>query len=269
MKPVDKYGRPIYPRIYSIIVRYGEKLESIGWFENRNKPNLFSKNYFGFWIYADMRSTEVIPIWEDPKPIIYWFQKDEADWEFCRAIRHAVQDLDYVGVPHRFSFYEDSEPDGLMHGEDEERPDGLCKMCHNEMDHDGLFCSKKCEKAHQDLVKLKEEKWRKEFKCRICGKPLTWKTSVEHHIDYEKEKTIGLCRACHTSLHQHNEEYPELAPSKPKYQFIIPKPNKDLVGNCTCAQCGANFSSENTYEIHWIANHKTGRKRGKEGTKES
>jgi len=45
--------------------------------------------------------------------------------------------------------------------------------------------------------------------CDVCGE---FKENVhEHHIDYQKDKTIDACRACHEEIH-HTEKHPELKP---------------------------------------------------------
>ena len=214
MKPIDKFNRPIYPQIFSILKRYGDELLTLGWAESANKNLLFFKKFNDEIVFADMRGTEVVPIWDDPCPLIYTSSKQEA-WKRRRVIRYAIQELDYGNIPHRFSFYQTGELEGLFADEADNLADGQCKTCRNEIDYDGLFCSAKCETTFNQIKKARERRY--EVKCRICGKKLDWGSDrIEHHIDYEEDKTIDVCRSCHASIHAHNKEHPELAPTRPK-----------------------------------------------------
>jgi len=71
MKPEDKFGRRIYPKTFLILQKYGNILTELGWKESKNKPNLFYKEFDEIIVFADMRGTEIVPIWEDPCPLIY------------------------------------------------------------------------------------------------------------------------------------------------------------------------------------------------------
>lgn len=149
MKAEDKFGNPIYPRVFSIISTYGSALESRGWRESRNKPNLFWKSIDGISVYADMRGTDIVKIWEDQSPLIYAFPEEAEDWKKRRAIRYAINELNQLHVPYRFSFFDECEPDGLIFGDEDELADGKCKHCHKEIDKEGLFCSDECQQKHK------------------------------------------------------------------------------------------------------------------------
>jgi hypothetical protein len=166
MRPVDIKGRPIYSRIFSVLEKHGAKLVTLKWVESRKKPNLFYKTFSGIVVFADMRGTEIVPIWDEPYPYVYDSAKSEEDWKRRRAVNKAVAELDSVNVPHRFSFYEECEPDGLFFGYDEELADGTCKVCRKEFDHDGLFCSDECEKIRFEEEKRREQEWQREAKSR-------------------------------------------------------------------------------------------------------
>jgi hypothetical protein len=217
MKPEDKFGNPIYPHIFAVLQRYGSYLESSGWRESKNKPNLFWKSFNGISVFADMRGTDIVKIWEDPCPMIYAHSEEHEDWKKRRVIRYATEECDALGVPYRFSFYEDCEPDGLMFGDDDELANGMCKLCHEEIDRDGLFCSDKCQQTYNKLIKFREEINSKE-KCSICGCELSIfsQNTIRHHVDYDKDKTIWVCRSCHRKIHANKVKYPNLAPVKPK-----------------------------------------------------
>jgi len=218
MIPRDKSGREIYPRIFNILKKHGNALVSAGWRESKNKPNLFWKKFSDVMVFADMRGTDTIPIWESPFPLLYAFSDQTEDWVKRRAIRHAIEDLRHIDVPYRFSFYDDCEPDGLWFGEDAKLADGSCQLCGKEMDNSGLFCSKECEDIFAQLGELRSEEDLCECKCSLCGIPLDifGKNAIQHHVNYETEKTIWVCRRCHGKIHANHHKYPELDPNRPK-----------------------------------------------------
>jgi hypothetical protein len=80
MKAEDKFGRRIYPKTFLILKKYGEILAELGWEESRSKPNLFYKMFDEIMVFADMRGTEIVPIWEDPCPLMY-AAKGHEDWK--------------------------------------------------------------------------------------------------------------------------------------------------------------------------------------------
>lgn len=264
MKAEDKFGRRIYPKTFLIIKKYGEILTELGWKESRSKQNLFYKKFDGIMVFADMRGTEIVPIWEDPSPLIY-AEKGHENWKKRRALRYAVEELGSNGIPHRFSFYEECEPNGLFFGETEEMPDGKCKLCGKEFNHDGLFCSEKCEKTYSELNRLREDVRARasEVKCAVCGRTLkSWgKDYVLHHVDYDEQKTIPVCRSCHPRIHSRQKDYPNLAPRKPKSSKRNQIPTCTVInGRVICPKCKAEFASKDDFENHWKARHIRGRK---------
>jgi hypothetical protein len=229
LKPIDIKGRPIYSRVFSILQKYGAVLLDMQWTESFDKPNLFRKDFQGLMVFADMRGTEIISIWDEPYPYLYVFGQNEVDWKKRRSMRNAVEELDRNGVPHRFSFHEEMEPGGLFFGDASELADGKCKMCGTEFDKDGLFCSEKCEKTHLQLQQMRNEIQESRIKCAICGKSLVAYSSdcVLHHIDYNDDKTIQVCRSCHRKIHSRKAKFPDLAPDKPKVDKIEKQEKSD------------------------------------------
>ena len=132
-------------------------------------------------------------------------------------MRHAVEELEALEIPWRYSFFDDSEVGGLFWGLEDELADGACKFCGKEIEHEGLFCSSVCEARYAQLRELRREESEQEIKCILCGRALDlWsKNTIKHHVSYIPEKTVYVCRSCHRRIHSHHLEYPDLAPKKP------------------------------------------------------
>ncbi|RZN14223.1 MAG: hypothetical protein EF812_05975 [Methanosarcinales archaeon] len=58
----DKFGNIIYPSKFQRLKENGKIILSNGYFESKNKPNLFYKKIPQGQFYADMRGTEEVPI---------------------------------------------------------------------------------------------------------------------------------------------------------------------------------------------------------------
>jgi hypothetical protein len=218
MKPIDKFGRPIYGKTWHLIKYFGEKLKRAGWVEVGDKPNLFLRRFDevdDVVVFADMRGTEEVPIWEAPYPLLYTSKGE--DWKRRKAIKLAGKELDSLGIPWRLSWFDENEPDGLFFGSWEELPDGFCKMCGVELHDASLFCSEHCRKCFEQLEELRREMLEAttDEKCIVCGKPLDLTHQVKHHISYSPEKVVTVCRSCHVKIHLNHEKYPDLAPSQP------------------------------------------------------
>ena len=101
----------------------GKKLETLEYMESQNKPNLFYKKINEKVIFADLRGTEVIPIWDDWRPMIY--SKDLSNKDFYIEYINLTRE----GCNPRVSFYDESEPEGRLFGISNEIPSGYCKQC--------------------------------------------------------------------------------------------------------------------------------------------
>ena len=68
MKAEDKFGRAINSNLYIQMVAIGDKLLELNWRESYTKPNLFLNQFDEVMVFADMRGTEEVPLWDDHSP---------------------------------------------------------------------------------------------------------------------------------------------------------------------------------------------------------
>lgn len=189
MKDFDKFGRPIWERPWQILLRQGQALLKCGYKESVKKPNLFYRTIKEGIFFADMRSSNVVPIWEDTDALFYW-KIDEAlpIWEKRKIINREMDTIIMAGCPFRLSA-EQMDFD-LSGGK------GECVVCGAKFSHDGLFCSPGCEASSAELYQTR---------CARCGQVLDSKSAIQHHISYDPEKTIEICRSCHLKIHRSKE----------------------------------------------------------------
>lgn len=220
MKPVDKYGRPIYGKTWRAISAYGEILLQVGYREAREKPNPFFRKVENGVYFADMRSSEVIPIWEDPRPLFYWrFEKRRYRWEVRRDLKEERGRLTGLGCPIRYSFYAEEEIGGLFvpDSPDElewsELANGSCFECEGPVKEDDLFCSEDCRKTARR--KRTARRITQSPVCEVCASKIVkaWDRDasdlvedlpqrlIVHHVSYEPEETIEICQGCHNRIH--------------------------------------------------------------------
>jgi len=112
MIPFDKFNRRINKKTFEIIKKTGDNLFKIGYNESSKKPNLFYFSDLEVTFFADFRDTDVVPIWEDPSPLIYWKKNKEIDNK--ELIKRIVNHFGLPGSVHvkaKTSFYENVEPD--------------------------------------------------------------------------------------------------------------------------------------------------------------
>ena len=210
----NKDGRPIYSdKIWNQMREKGEILEKLGYKASNKKPNLFYKKIGDGFVFADLRGTSIVPIWDDARPLIYKQNLSYKTFliEFITLVR--------AGCDPRVSFYEECEPDGWMFSLSQ-IPTGYCKRCGED-----ILYRVKWDLLKEDFFKLYEEgielsleleycetcrkieyskkkyrlKHNNEFKlCELCVKN---KAEVRHHITYSPEIIIKLCRSCHGKVH--------------------------------------------------------------------
>lgn len=213
MRREDKLGRRIFSDdIWNKMLSTGQKLTELGYLESRNKPNLFFIKVEHGVFFTDLRGTEIVPIWDDPRPLFYW-QIDEKlpAWMCRRLIKEELMRLGTNGCRCRLSFEVHDNPifentstfideENLVFGWD----DGFCRNCDKDFQDEGSFCSKECEEEFRD--KLKEV-------CEVCGEKIELFKEVRHHVSYSPEKVILVHASCHNKIHKTNL-FPHLKPKK-------------------------------------------------------
>ncbi len=158
----DKFGNEIYPSVFEKMRANERVLLKEGYFESRNSPNLFYRKVSEGMLFADMRSTEEVPIWEDTRPLFYWqFNDDVPMWKRRRLIKLELENLFRAESPCRLSFYFYDNPEfegvSAMMSDDDgvfEWPDGHCQVCGKDFSSEGDYCSKECEDKSNDERKF-------------------------------------------------------------------------------------------------------------------
>ncbi len=244
MEPKDKFGKIIYPHVYNKLCEIGVKLKVIEYNEAKNKPNLFYKKFDGGCVFADMRGTEMVPIWDMLEPMIYFsFNNNIQDWLRIRKEKKEFQILDDNNIPWRETFEEDeswmdSDSETIHWSNIYGDSDGYCKFCGKDMGNNDYFCSDVCkntiikkELAHQInqsneycyICKTKKIYSKKEIKEVFNIELLD--ILINHHISYYPEKIITVCRKCHNIIHKTNE-YPDLKPHPNEIRKYYDRPKR-------------------------------------------
>lgn len=239
-------GILLYPSIIRKIKVNEERLIRAGYKESKKKPLLFYKPIKDCTFFADMRGTKDTPIWKDTSAVFYVkFTNNLPDWKKNRIIKIEIERLEKnIYFARNISGfygpnYEDDEddPSTWYDGSDgfwNERvnygwkEDGYCKVCGNDFQDSGFYCSEKC----ASKVKLKEQRrYAKELidnapTCEVCKRMIlaneddysvlvaiypqdknkcVVSKAIEHHTSYEEDITMMACASCHAKIHQSNE----------------------------------------------------------------
>jgi hypothetical protein len=207
----DKFGNPIYKKVFERLCIKGEILKLNGYFESIKKPNLFCKKLPEGWLYADMRGNKMVPIWEDTSPLLSWkFDENVPMWKRRRTLAEEISTLSNDGcdcrLPHDLVGTKEFEATVMI--EDSAARivwcggDGYCLHCKKDIRSDDLFCSKECEHENKASHKVT---------CLVCKELCEKEQIVQHHTCYDPEITITICRKCHNIIHKSNE-LPQLKP---------------------------------------------------------
>lgn len=108
----DKFGNEIYPRVFEKMRANERVLLKEGYIESRNSPNLFYRKIPEGMLFADMRGTEEVPIWQDTRPLFYWQLNNDAPmWRRRRIIKMELERLFRTESPCRLSFHFYNNPE--------------------------------------------------------------------------------------------------------------------------------------------------------------
>lgn len=247
MKRGDKFGRPIYSNeVWRRMLHQGRILTKLGYSESNRKPNLFYRTVDNETIFfADMRGTEIVPIWGDASPLFYTrFGSKVPQWKRNRMRKEEWDKLIKAKVYPRRAF-EDHESWG---------ENGYCQVCGKDFQANGYYCSQAC--AERKKRKTIAHELAELPRCEICGALIedggaslfftlegfpevakSIKKGYEHHVTYGDDNTIRVCSGCHAKIHR-SEAYPAL---KPKEKRPKPKPKFELV---RCESCGGRARIE-------------------------
>ena len=255
MNPRDKFGKEIYRSVFQRLLAVGQNLERIGFKESSTESNLFYRKDGDGIVFADMRGTKELPIWENPMPLIY-FGKEEI-WRRTRHRNSMIKELSMEQIPYRFSFYSGSSASELVESGDvyrldaihretfadnlfkvffevyDDPPDGYCKTCKNDIQKDLYFCSKECENEGGNKVFLRLVEMAPECSiCRIRELPhhcpefeeYLRKNGIEyvkrlltHHISYPVGTSVERTMRICPRCHSriHNSDAPKLRDLRP------------------------------------------------------
>jgi hypothetical protein len=201
----DKFGNPIYKQIFDRLLIKGQILSLNGYRESYNSPNLFVKKIPEGAFFADMIGTELVPIWSDMVPLFYWkFSESVSMWKRRRMISEEFAQLSEDGCTCRLSYEIDYDATPEFQGTSTMRRtsyaeiewlngDGYCAECKKDIQSEDEFCSEECMKKHDSRLRQY---------CLVCKE--SEREMVKHHVCYDPEITITVCRSCHNVIHKSN-----------------------------------------------------------------
>ena len=266
----DRFGRYVSTKVARRINWISNELKSLGFIESKKKPNLFflklhkNKEVNDVTIFADMRGSEIVPIFEETCPLIwstfdrnfrleslskdkndafklhveedykwsewngYGISPQETDEYFCQLIMHILK---LRGIPSRMTY------------------DVFSVSSNNWEEYLGTLAEKESRamREYNDYSKkfmIEVEKYSPKKlwqKCRICGvdgmskysspeSVLEWQDSKSklemHHVSYIPEIVIPVCKKCHTKIH-HSDEYSHLKPEISRKDWIEIRSNTE------------------------------------------
>ncbi len=149
----DKFGNQIYYSKFKILIETAKKLQELNYKESFKKQNLFFKKTGEGCMFADMRGTDEVPIWEDTDPLFYWlFNEDIPYWKQRRLIEEEIKIFIKRKCPFRVSFdvhdnpifnFENYESGSFVdfEGGEFDWENGFCKKCQKDFQDEGSFCA--------------------------------------------------------------------------------------------------------------------------------
>jgi len=217
MIPFDRFGRPIYSKLYVRLFNIGMKLKRLGYKESVRFPNLFVKALSGIVFFADLRGTELVPIWERPG-VFFYFKGDRLKSK--KVIVDEWISLNEKGCNPSIALSEEDEEGYLLDQCGYQLVQSYCSECSKEFfvceGSRYAQCSIECQKkATKRLLKKKREEMEflaEKIVCTCCRRHPTIELSSkfgvdfslecfdEHHICYELDQTVLVCKQCHGKI---------------------------------------------------------------------
>lgn len=220
----NRDGKPIYShKKWQKLQETGEILEQLGYKESYNKPNLFYIQINKGIVFADVRGTEIVPIWDDLRPLVY----KSKNLDFNSFMKEVVR-LKRSGCDPRGSFYDMYEPEGwgfLL--DDGKIPAGYCKRCGKDIIdnvnwdillgdfyalyekgivlHLELNYCPICKRIEASKKKFRSENLKSMNLCELCERN---EAELEHHITYDPPKTIKICKSCYGRIRKFGNNFP-------------------------------------------------------------
>jgi hypothetical protein len=263
---IDRFGRPVAAFVMRKVQRIGTQLKEFGFRESKNKPDLYymtlhSHEFVGkIMVFADLRGSEVVPIYEETCPLI-WAQFDRnyrlesikkddfelftllfeeeliwSKWDgfgtspqdteeyFCYLVMHM---LELKGIPSRRTYDFFSVSSQVHHEYSETDAAKQAKAMSEYSSYLEQFMNEVKKQNRSNL-------WQECRICRLTGisksshpeSVLHWfEEGVKlemHHVSYIPEVVIPLCKKCHDLVH-HSEEYAHLKPEMKRIEWLTQK----------------------------------------------
>ena len=259
---VDRFGRFVTADVARRIHWIGGELEDLGFRESKKKQHLYylrihkNDKIGDVTVFADMRGSEVVPIFDETCPMIYcsfdrsfrleslernewsfklhneeklvWSEWNgygisprETDEYFSYLVMHI---LDLRGIPSRRTY----DVASVQADDFEEYVGTLAEKESVAMREYNSYFSKFMKQVEEFSPK---RLWKK---CRLCGvdgiskhsspsSVLEWyenEGKLEmHHVSYIPEVVIPVCKKCHVKIH-HSGEYEHLKPEMSRQEWI-------------------------------------------------
>ena len=258
----DRFGRHVSSSVRRRVKQIGQQLSRIGFIESKKKPDLYflkvhpNSDAGDVMVFADLRGTEVIPIFEETCPLIWAnfdrsFRLESLKKSFDSEILHYDDEMvwskwDGFGISPGDT--EDYFCHLVMHllelrGIDSRRTHDVFSVMvqeHNEFEEttaaklrESIVEYNKYLESYQGEVRQHSRSilWKQ---CRLCGANGLSESSTHqsiqewkengvklemHHVSYIPEVVIPVCKKCHMKIH-HSDEYSHLKPEMARKDWL-------------------------------------------------